>query len=46
MKEVEALEREKEGFCNEAEKLSTRLLQLEKEKEGKITFVGSPKVRV
>lgn len=36
-KEVEALQREKDSFHKEAEKLSARLLELEKEKEGKVT---------
>lgn len=34
-KEVQVLQREKEDFCKEAEELSARLLESEKEKEGK-----------
>lgn len=38
-KEAETLQREKDSFCKEAERLSTRLLELEKEKEGKVTHL-------
>lgn len=46
-KELRALQTEKEALCNEAEELSARLLELQKEKDGKIElFVGSPGVRL
>lgn len=36
LKEVQALQREKDHFCKETEQLSTRLIEQEKAQEGSI----------